>query len=145
MLGHDPDSLISRLWNWGRVSRIDPCRPKGATINHLYGQMIPDGDADGRGEITAQTIIVPQKYDPKPEPAPLDEYDAEIMGGWIKQLLQGHRGTLARRHVLSQPLADIETGCAVGKDKYYAAVYALERLMVANWETVRQMRKMGAG
>lgn len=136
MLGHDPHSLISRLWNWGRVARIDPCRPKGATVNHLY-QLIKDDERESTGEITAETIVVPQQHDPKPEPAKLDHDDAETMGGWIRQLLQGHRGVLACRYVLMQSMEQ------VGRDRHDAAVYALERMMAANRETVGRMKKLG--
>ena len=136
MIGAHDGSLISRLRNWGRVARIDPCRPKGATINHLY-QLITHDETDGYGEITEATIIVHQ-VELKPEPPELDHDDAENMGGWIAQLLQGYRATLAQRYVLGHPLE------RVGRDRHDAAVCALEQLMEANWETVRRMKRLGA-
>ncbi len=113
-----------RLENWGLVARQDPCRPKGAVINHLYTQMIPDGEDDGYGEITGDTVVVEQAAPAKAE-VELDHGDAEVIGKWIILLSQGHRATLAQRYVVR-----IDHVC---KDRVDAAIRALEQRMTGGY------------
>ncbi len=132
-----------RLINWGRAARRDPCRPKGCTINHLY-QQIPAGPDEGHGTITEATIFALRTEPARPEAPDIDEDDAEVMGGWIHQLLPGIRGTLSRVHVLMVELGHADTDITVAKDRYYAAVRALESLIAANFKAIGRLRKLGA-
>ncbi len=136
-------TINDRLINWGRAARRDPCRPKGATINHLY-QQIPHGPDEGHGTITEATIFALRTEPARPEAPDIDEDDAEVMAGWIWQLLPGIRGTLSAVHVLRHELSHADTATSVCKDRYYAAVRALESLIAANYEAVGRLKGLGA-
>ncbi len=92
-----------RLWNWGRSEwgALMAAGPDSSCANPIY-DMGPRGDPEGYADETDEGLartITYLSYDPG-QAGEIDEADAEVVGGWIKQLAQGHRAILCRRYVL---------------------------------------------
>lgn len=128
--------LKSRLYNWGCYCRLGFGGPDSSCANPMYEQMIPPGPEE-YGEVTADTVIVEQAHDARPEQE-IDEPDAESLDFMIRQLSQGHRATLATRYVLLVPPNTPEA-----KSRVVAARMALAGLIDANRATVGVFRLMG--
>lgn len=109
------------LRNWGRYCRQDNGGPDSSCANSLYDMMVRNDD-DGYGEVTADTVIVPQDYVARPELPEIDEDEALWLDGYILRLDATNRGILCVRYVLMLPCKTPEA-----KDRLTRAVYELER------------------
>ena len=87
-------------------------------------------EAESYGEITEDTVVV-EYTTVLEEREPIDESDAESLDCWIRQLLRGHRATLADRYVLHHK---------VHQDRVDAAIRAILILMDDNRQTNMRMR-----
>lgn len=126
--------LSDRLHNWGAYCRINPDAPNSSCCNPMYEQMIPDDETDGYGEITADTVTVPQLEPAKAE-MEIDERDADQINGFVHQLAKGFRGVLVTRYVLQ-----MRPGTPSAKDALLAAKWALQTAMRDNRRVVDRMR-----
>lgn len=125
-----------RLPNWGRSqwAALMADAPDSSCANPIY-DMGPAGDPDGYAD-DADTATAPRspvvvEILTRQELPPVDEADAEVVGGWVAQLPRGHRMVLCRRYVLRD---------RVGPAYVNAAIRAVLDLKHANRRATARIR-----
>lgn len=134
---HD-DWKHRRLPNWGRSqwAALMAAGPDSSCANPIY-DMGPRGDPDGYAQ-DADVAAAPRAavvvIDFRQDLPPVDESDAEIIGGWVAQLPRGHRMVLCRRYVLQD---------RVGAAYVDAAITAALGIVYANRRAVARIKALG--
>ncbi len=118
-----------RLWNWGRWGRLNPDAPDGSCANPMYDLMTER--ADGWGDTQDVLTRVPG-VEPGAELPAIDEYDAEVIDCWVRQIWGAHRRVLVSHYVLRN---DQSRECVD------AAIRAIWDLQERNWASNTEMRK----
>lgn len=121
--------IKARLRNWGRYCRIDTGAPDSSCRNSLYDLMVYRDD-EGYGEVTADTVIVPQDIPARPEWEDVDEDDAEFLDGIISaaEFPAKHRAILAVHYVLRMPCRTPEA-----QDRLEVAVLNVQVRVSGEW------------
>ena len=86
------DALVLRLGNWGRWGRIDDGGPDRCCVSSIWQNWIPRlGWDEGWGA---------EESSGSPDRLPIDDSDAEVIDGWVRQLSMSPKRILVRRFVV---------------------------------------------